>query len=377
VLVEMTEEQSLFRETTVRFVEAELPLAATRKLHDDPAGFDRSWFVKTAELGWFALLAPGELGGGTVSERGLLDAVLVADVLGRFVQPGPFVPMNVVVTALARHAGERLRAELVPRLVAGEAVATWAFADVTGTVDDGRGVSVTALGAHLRLDGVRGFVQDAAFADQLLVTATFDGEAVQVLVPASAAGVSMEPLTSLDLSRRFAHVRFEGVVIREDDVVRGGVKSLEAQLQIAIVLNLAETVGAMEALFEMTVAYAKDRIAFGRPIGSFQAIKHLLADDALHLESCKAVVVAAAEAVAGADPAASEVVSIAAAFVGDQSHELAQDCLQVHGGIGYTWEHDLHLFLRRIQSNAALYGTPSWHRERICDFHGLGQEIPA
>src|SRR5205085_5671157 len=135
------------------------------------------------------------------------------------------------------------------------------------------------------------------------------------------------------------------------------------QLRVAVVLGLAETIGAMDALFEMTVAYAKDRVAFGRPIGSFQALKHVLADQALYLETAKAAAVAAARAVATDDAAVAEVVSMAAAYVGDQGHELAQEGLQVHGGIGYTWEHDLHLLLRRIRSNVVLYGEPSWHRE--------------
>ena len=140
---------------------------------------------------------------------------------------------------------------------------------------------------------------------------------------------------------------------------------------------MADTVGAMDALFEMTVGYAKDRIAFGRPIGSFQAIKHILADQALYLESAKAVAVAAAKAVQHGDPAAGEVASMAAAYVGDVGNDLAQECLQVHGGIGYTWEHDLHLLLRRIRWNSGLYGEPTWHRERVCALHELGAAVTA
>ena len=150
----------------------------------------------------------------------------------------------------------------------------------------------------------------------------------------------------------------------------GAEPGTDARLRFGVVLNLAETVGAMDALFAMTVAYAKDRVAFGRPIGSFQAIKHILADQALYLETCKAAV-AAAVAVRR-DDGAAELVSMAAAYVGDQGNELAQQCLQVHGGIGFTWEHDLHLFLRRIRSNSALFGEPTWHRERLCALHGLG-----
>jgi alkylation response protein AidB-like acyl-CoA dehydrogenase len=174
----------------------------------------------------------------------------------------------------------------------------------------------------------------------------------------------------LDLSRRLADVDFDGVQVSPDAILdTAGSDLLEAQLLLAAVLVCADTVGAIDALLAMTVAYAKDRIAFGRPIGSFQALKHVLADQALYLETCKAGAVAAAKAVATGADNAPEIVSMVAAYIGDVSNELAQECLQVHGGIGYTWEHDLHLFLRRVRSNAVLYGEPTWHRERVCAFH--------
>jgi alkylation response protein AidB-like acyl-CoA dehydrogenase len=153
--------------------------------------------------------------------------------------------------------------------------------------------------------------------------------------------------------------------------VPGGAAELVArQLAIACILTLAETIGAMDQELGTTVGYAKERIAFGRPIGSFQAIKHLLADTSLALEMCKAVAVPAAQSV-GSEDYGLEAASIAKAFVGDSGIDLAQSCFQVFGGIGYTWEHDQHLFLRRITTDAALFGDPSWHRERLCRLAGL------
>jgi alkylation response protein AidB-like acyl-CoA dehydrogenase len=227
------------------------------------------------------------------------------------------------------------------------------------------------------LRGSRGFVQDAASADWLLAVGTLEGEPVQVLVHASAPGVRIRPLAGLDLSRRLADVELDAVVVPADAVLGGGAGAVEEALRRAVVLTCADTVGAIDALFTMTVAYAKDRVAFGRPIGSFQALKHVMADQALFVETCKAGVAAAARAVDTGDEAASEVVSMVAAYVGDVANDVAQECLQIHGGIGYTWEHDLHLYLRRVRSNASLYGEPSWHRERVCRFHRLGEAAPA
>jgi alkylation response protein AidB-like acyl-CoA dehydrogenase len=372
--LDLSDEQELLRETTVRFIEAELPIERARALHDDATGYDRGWLRKAAELGWFTMLVPEADGGGSLSGAGLLDACIIAEQLGRHVQPGPFVPINVVASAIAAEGSDAQRAELLPGLLAGAEVAAWAWADAAGNWDGGAGVRVERVARGIRLDGSRGVVQDAGSADWLLVAATLDSQPVQVTVPAHTEGLVVTPLESLDLGRRFADVRLDGVTVAPDALVgAGGAGPLETQLQRALVLVLAETVGAADALLSMTVAYAKDRVAFGRPIGSFQAIKHVLADQALALECCKAAAVAAAEAVQAGDEAAPEVVSMAAAAVAERATELAQQCLQVQGGIGYTWEHDLHLYLRRIQSNAALFGEASWHRERVCRFHGFGE----
>jgi alkylation response protein AidB-like acyl-CoA dehydrogenase len=369
VQLELTEDQALVCETAMRFVDAELPLSATRRFHVDPTGYDPGWLRKSADLGWYGLLVPEELGGGRVSDHGLFDAAIVAEVLGRAVQPGPFLPVSVVAHALAVGGSSRLRGAVLPALIAGEAVASWAWADGAGQPDGGAGVVARRSDEGLTLTGRRGFVLEAPSADHLLVAAELDGRPIQVLVPTSAPGVATEPLQALDLSRRFAHVALDRVSVDDDSLVEVDPQDL---LRIAITLVLADTVGAMDALFEMTVAYAKDRIAFGRPIGSFQAIKHLLADEAMYLEACKAGADAATRSVAQGRDDADEVVHMAAAYIGEHGNQLAQECLQVHGGIGYTWEHDLHLLMRRIESNSLLFGEPSWHREQLCRLHGLG-----
>ena len=375
MLFELSDDQALLRDTSTRFVETELPLRRTREWHDEEAtGLDRDLLRKAAELGWFAMLVPEQLGGGSISGDGLVDAAVIAEVLGANVNPCPFVAMNVVASSLATGGSPRTLTDVLSPLVFGDAVATIAVCDATGDVDRGAGLHVERVGTGLSLTGTRGFVPDAPLADFFLVNAELDGEPTQILVPADAPGLTLRPLASLDLSRRFAHLDLAGVTVPEDAVLSGGGIELDAQLRAATVLNLAETIGAMDALFEMTVSYAKDRIAFGRPIGSFQAIKHLLADQAVYLETAKAATAAAVIAVSRDTEDAAELVSMAAAYVLDQGNELAQDCLQVHGGIGYTWEHDLHLYLRRIRSNSSLFGDPAWHRERLCVLAGLGED---
>jgi alkylation response protein AidB-like acyl-CoA dehydrogenase len=190
----------------------------------------------------------------------------------------------------------------------------------------------------------------------------------QVLVPADAPGVTVTPLGGLDLVRRFAEVHFDGVAVPASAVVGtvgGAADAIERQLQIAIVLSCAETVGVVDRIFEMTLEYLDDRYSFGRPLASYQALKHRVADNKMWLEACHAIATGAARAVATRAPGAGDVVSAAKAWIGPHATELIQDCVQLHGGIGVTWEHDLHLYLRRATVDRVTYGTPEEHHERI------------
>ncbi|MHB8464000.1 MAG: acyl-CoA dehydrogenase family protein [Acidimicrobiales bacterium] len=368
--LELTEEQRLLHDTTARFIDAELPISRVRLLHDDPLGYDRGWLRQGADLGWFAMLVPVADGGGSVSGAGLIDATIIAEELGRHVQPGPFLPMNVVASAVAEHGSDSQRRDVLPALVAGELVATWAVVDAAGNWDGGRSVDAVRTDDGFSLSGTRGFVQDAQGADLLLVAGAVGGTSAQFLVPTDATGVTITPLAGLDLSRRMAEVNLDhaaGTLLGEI----GADDAIERQLQVALVLLAADTVGVIDAMFEMTVAYSKDRVAFGRPIGSFQALKHVMADLGLSVETCKAGAAAAAAAVEARQADAAEVVSMVSAYIGDIATDVSQDSLQIHGGIGYTWEHDLHLLIRRARTNSALYGEPAWHRERVCAVHGL------
>lgn len=369
-----SEDQLVFYETTRRFIDTHCPLTLVRQLADAGETVDPKYRRQAAELGWFALLVPEAFGGGSISGNGLVDASLVAAARGASLQPTGFVGMNVVAGTLARCEASEAHRDLIEALIEGRRVAAWAAMGPRGEPEPGSGVSATREGGHFRLSGTKSLVEDAGAADVLLVTAELDGALAQLLVPIDAPGVEVSRMDALDLTRALYRVRLDDVVVDAAAAVGapGECEALVAwQLGVACVLSAAETVGAMSSDFEAALAYAKDRVAFGRPVGSFQAIKHLLADTSLALEMSKAVVAGAARSVGGDEEDAGELASVAKAFVAERGVTLGQSCFQVFGGIGYTWEHDHHLFMRRISGDAALHGGADWHRERICRLAGI------
>jgi alkylation response protein AidB-like acyl-CoA dehydrogenase len=359
VELELTEEQSFFVDTTRRFLEAECGIPSVRDLADDPVGYDPRVWVRGAELGWTSLLVPEADGGGSFSEHGLLDLVLVAEEMGRVVAPGPLGPVNVVAGALGRVGSPEQKAEVLPGLLSGERVAAWCGARPVGGRPDGGGFV---------LSGTCAPVEAGAQADHLLVAVEHDGARSQVLVPAGAAGVTVTPMSGLDLVRRFAEVRFEDVAVPAAAAVGpvgDAAAEIEHALRVTCTLQCAETTGIMDKVFGLTVEYLGDRYSFGRALASYQALKHRVADDKVVLEACHGIATAAARAVATAQPDAGDTVSAAKAWIGPRATEMIQDCVQLHGGIGVTWEHDLHLYLRRATVNRATHGTPEEHADRV------------
>jgi alkylation response protein AidB-like acyl-CoA dehydrogenase len=359
VELELSEDQALFLETTRKFLVAEGSTTVVRALEQEPRGFDPEWWRRAAGLGWTSMLVREDDGGGSLSEHGLLDLVLVAEEMGRTVAPGPLGPVSVVADALTRGGTVEQRGEVLPGLLSGDAVAAWCGATPVEATEDGHGLVLT---------GTVPAAEAAAQADHLLVTARSTGGTTQLLVRSDQPGVTVTPLDSLDLVRRFASVRFDGAVVPASAVVgeRGRADAdVERALQVACVLQCAESVGAMDRVFEMTIEYLGDRYSFGRPLSSYQALKHRLADDKTWLEASHAIATAAARAVAAGAPDAAELLSAAKAWIGPHATELVQDCIQLHGGIGVTWEHDLHLYLRRTTVNRVTHGTPEWHADRI------------
>ncbi len=381
---ELSDDQRLLLEATESFIKAALPLARVRELIDagprDIGGGDTGLAVgpayrkQAAELGWFAFLAPEDLGGGGVSGEGLRDAAIFAELRGRSLQPGNFTDTNVVVSALTAHGSAQQREAVLPALVAGEAAAAWAVAGPAGDWSGPAGVTATEADGGYRLSGAKALVTEAQAADWLLVTAAAPGGPAQFLLPASAPGLTVEVMPGLDLTRRLGRVRFDDVLAAPAAAVGepgAAGPAIAAQLDVACVLSVAETAGAMQYLFDLSLQYSKDRIAFGRPIGSFQALKHQLADTSLAVELSHACATGAAKAVQAGGPGAGEAASLAKSFIGDAAVEVAHKSWQIFGGISYTWEHDFHFYLRRLSTDAALYGSPAWHRERVCQLAGV------
>jgi alkylation response protein AidB-like acyl-CoA dehydrogenase len=362
-----SEEQDLLRASTRRFLERGQPMSVLRSRLEEPETFDPTEWRQAAALGWTSMLIPPEYDGGNVTGQPIVDAIVLGEELGRSLHPGPFVPTNVVADAVATWGSESQRRQFLAPMARGDSVAAWCLSE-DGSVDPGScGVHASGDGGSTVLNGVARFVHGAAMADELLVSALSGGELIHFLVPSSGSGVRIRAQKSLDLTRRFAEISFDGVPVEGSRRLEADPGAVLARgINLATVLQASEAVGAADRVFAETVAYLKDRAQFGRTIASFQAIKHRVANLLVTLEAMRAAAHYAALALSDGFEDADAAVSTAGSYVGEQFIFLCGESLQLHGGIGFTWEHDVHLFLRRAMTSKELYGDPTWHRERLC-----------
>jgi alkylation response protein AidB-like acyl-CoA dehydrogenase len=366
---ERSPDQELLAETTRKFLEAECPSTALRALADSAAGYESDLWRRGAELGWSSLVVPEAAGGGSVSESGVFDLMLVAYEFGSHAAPGPLLPVNVVAAALGRWGSDKQQADVLQSILAGESVAAWALAEPA----PGDGIGEVALqavsdGGSIVLNGRKSPVEAGAQADYFLVTAQHESGLSQFIVPRGAPGVRVTPLRALDMTRRFARVDFDGVRLAPDAAVGelgAAAPAVDWLIDLAVVIQLGEIVGAMQWSFDTTLEWAFNRLSFGRPLASYQEIKHRFADMKMWLEASHAITDSAARAVEADAADRALVVSAAKSYVGRYGPELVQDCVQMHGGIGVTFDHDLHLYLRRVATNIPLFGTPAQHAVRI------------
>jgi alkylation response protein AidB-like acyl-CoA dehydrogenase len=361
-------EVELFVSTTRAFLDREAPLTRVRELHELGIPFERDWWRRGAELGWAALLIPDQLGGGSVSGDGVSELAMIAEQFGRSAAPGPLLPVSATAAALADSSTATAHADTLAAIVDGTCVAAWAVDEPGARFGDTPSTRATTTSGGFRIDGIKDRVEAGSTADVFLVMARADDGCRQFLVPSDSPGVSVCPLTGVDLVRDYATVQFDGVEVSSHAAVGTCFETTELvtrQTLIVQLLQCAEMVGALDTVFDMTVAWAVNRHSFGRPLASYQALKHRFADMKTQLEACRAIVAQATRDVSARSEVAALSVSAAKAYVGEYSVKIMQDCVQLHGGIGVTWEHDLHVFLRRVEVDRALFGSTEEHWERL------------
>ncbi len=371
------EERDELRSTARSLLSRQSSPAAVRAVVGSEWGFDADLWATMVELGWTGIHVAEEHGGAGC---GLGDLAVVLHELGRAITPGPFLPSAVLATTAFAHAsngdaaGPRLAA-----LAAGEAVGTVAFAGSAGAYEHSRlDVMWRADGAHVRLDGVAGFVLHADAATEMVVVARGgDGALAMVAVDPRSPGVDVAATPCVDETRRMARVSFADVAVPVGDLLcePGPEAERLAGLVLAagVVAAGCDATGVAERVLEVTARYATERMQFGKPIGSFQAVKHHCANMAISVEASRAATRAAADQLDG-DPAGwAATAAVTASYVGPACAEACALGLLVHGGIGFTWEHDAHLYLKRAKLDEVLFGTPAWYRRRLADltFPGL------
>ena len=342
-----------------------------RVLADRPSGHDPGFWQRGAELGWTSLVVPPEAGGGSVSDQGVRDLTLVAYQFGLHRAPGPLLGSNVVAAAIGRWGGRAQQDEPLRDLLERRG---------DGRLGAGGGAAERCAG-HVSLAppnrGTASFSTASSHPSRAVrprpgsSSRAHSGPGFsQFLVPAGSPGVRCAPLHSLDMTKRFARLEFDRARVPRSSLVgEAGAAGTAVGwlLDLAVTVQVAEMCGAMQWAFDTTLEWALSRYSFGRPLGSYQEIKHRFADMKLWLEASLAISARAADAVDRDAANRSELVSAAKFYVGRYGVELMQDCVQMHGGIGVTFDHHLHLFLRRVVTNTALFGTPGQRAARLTD----------
>ncbi len=359
---DLTDEQRAIKSTAHDFLASRFKSARMREIAASDDGTDPTGWAEMAELGWAGLALPEEWGGQGL---GIVDLAVLFEEMGYALAPSPLLSNTVAGLVLSLCGSDEQRERWLRPLAAGEKRGTPALWDAgsPATIGDFT-LEARVDGDGVVLDGEKILVPDAADADFFLV-ATSDGR--RHLVENGADGVAVTPETTIDPTRRFSSVRFEGVRVEAANTLPGEAADYYPVFHRICVAIAAESTGIAQRTLEMAVEYAKDRQQFGRPIGAYQAVSHRCAQMLLETENARSAVYGAAWA-ADAEPESLPLAaSMAKAYASDAGWRVPDASIQVHGGIGFTWEHDLHFFLKRGRSNAAIFGDSKWHRERVAD----------
>lgn len=367
-----SEEQDLLRQAARDFLAKECPMTTVRRLMEDESGHSPELWDQMARLGWQGLILPEEYGGAGMD---FVDLIVVLEEMGRAVLPGPFLSTSVYASIALLEAGtDEQKQRYLPAIASGGLLATVALLEPNGRWDaEGIEATATAEGDGYRLDGTKLFVPDGHIAQLLIVAARTPGSTGKdglslFCVDRGAAGLTATPLKSMDQTRRLAEVKLDGVTV--DGVgllgeLGGAWPKIERLSDRAKVALCAEMCGGAQQVLDMSVEYAKVREQFGKPIGSFQAIQHKCADMMVQVESSKSATYYAAWAVANDVEEAPLAAAMAKAYCSDAYRVVAGEGIQIHGGIGFTWEHDMHIYFKRAKSSEVSFGDASWNRELV------------
>ena len=367
----VSEEHEELRASVRRFLSDRAPIARVRELMETDDGLDKAvWDQAGQQLGLQALAIPEAYGGAGFT---FAEQAIVLEELGAALYTGPYLA-SAVLAANALLAGddEGARQDYLPGIASGETIATLAFTEDSGSWDPGT-IATTAVkdGTGWRLDGHKSFVLDGATAGLILVVASTDAGLSLFAVEAVAAGLSQTTLPALDQTRKLGRLELNGVTGRLIGSPGDAAAALDRTLDIAAIALAAEQLGGASRALDMAVEYSKIRHQFGRPIGSFQAIKHRCADLLLEVESLRSAVSYAAAAVTESPEEIPVLASLLKAYASETYFHVAAENIQIHGGIGFTWEHDAHLYFKRAKSSELFLGDGAYHRERLATRIGL------
>jgi alkylation response protein AidB-like acyl-CoA dehydrogenase len=358
-----TDEQNQLAAGLRRFLQDKSPSAEVRRLMQTEAGYDpKTWAQLAGQLGLQGLVIPEKYGG---AGAGPVELSVACEEMGRALLCAPFFATAVLAVHALLASGDQAAAEeFLPGIAEGTTIATLAVPEDDGAwTTEGMATRARRAGDGYLLDGRKSFVLDGHLADVILVAAQADAGPSLFAVRGDAAGLTRRPLTTLDLTRKQAALELDEVPARLVGAEGSAADVIARTLRLAVVALAAEQVGGAQRCLDMSVEYAKIRMQFGRPIGSFQAIKHMCADMLLEVESARSAAYYAAWAAQDESDELPLVSSLAKACCSEAYFRAAADNIQIHGGIGFTWEHDAHLYYRRAKSTEVMLGTPSEHRE--------------
>jgi alkylation response protein AidB-like acyl-CoA dehydrogenase len=372
------EEQELLRSTARKFFENECPSTVVRALMDSADAMTPELWAKLAEQGWLGLIYPEAYDGMGL---GLVDLVVLMEEMGRAVVPGPYFSTVMLGGLAILEAGtDAQKKEWLPRVAAGKKRVTLAWMEPSAALGaDGVTLPAPEKGGAFTLSGTKLFVPDAHTADAIVVAArTAVGKAEHgvslFLVPREARGLDVKLLPTMDQTRKLCEVTFNDVTLPGDALlgaIGAGSAALARVLDRATVALCAEMCGGAQKVLDMTVEYAKIRQAFGRPIGSYQGVKHRAADMLVDVENSKSITYYGAWALDEGVAEGPLATSMAKAYVSDAYRRVSAAGIQLHGGIGFTWEHDLHLYFKRAKGSEFTFGDATYHRERVAQLVNL------